>query len=63
MGQATHAISDSSMDAQQMVLRVEFSPVKAKAVRIKASNYGKLPAWHPGAGFDAFIFCDEIIVR
>ena len=32
-------------------------------VRIKATNYGKLPAWHPGKGEPAFIFTDEIIVE
>jgi hypothetical protein len=26
-------------------------------------NYGKLPAWHPGAGGDAFIFVDEIEIK
>lgn len=38
------------------------TPVKARYVRVKAVNFGKLPAWHPGAGFDAFIFVDEIII-
>jgi predicted alpha-1,2-mannosidase len=36
---------------------------KAKYIKIYAKNYGKLPAWHPGAGGDAFIFIDEIEVR
>jgi len=39
------------------------APTKARYVRIKAANLGKIPAWHPGAGFDAFIFVDEIFVR
>ncbi len=38
------------------------SPQQARFVRIKAYNYGKLPAWHPGAGSDAFIFIDEILI-
>lgn len=29
-------------------------------IRIKAKNYGKMPAWHPGAGDPAWIFIDEI---
>jgi hypothetical protein len=61
VGKATHAIQDTSMEAQQMTLNVSFAPLKVKFVRVKARNYGKLPAWHPGAGFDAFIFCDEIM--
>ena len=38
------------------------SPVKARYVRVKAYNLGKIPAWHPGAGEDAFIFVDEIFI-
>ncbi len=41
----------------------EITPVKARFVRVKASNLGKIPAWHPGAGSDAFIFVDEIIIE
>lgn len=39
------------------------APVKARFVRVKAFNLGKIPAWHPGAGDDAFIFVDEIIIE
>jgi predicted alpha-1,2-mannosidase len=35
----------------------------AKYVKIKAYNFGKLPEWHQGAGGDAFIFIDEIIIK
>lgn len=38
------------------------SPVRARYVRVRAYNLGKIPAWHPGAGFDSFIFVDEIII-
>ncbi|MEO8073926.1 MAG: discoidin domain-containing protein, partial [Acidobacteriota bacterium] len=41
----------------------EISPVNARFVRVKAFNLGKIPAWHPGAGNDAFIFVDEIFVE
>ena len=41
----------------------EIAPVKARYVRIKAYNLGKIPAWHPGAGYDAFIFVDEIFIE
>jgi putative alpha-1,2-mannosidase len=40
----------------------EITPTKARYVRIKAVNLGKIPAWHPGAGYDAFIFVDEIFI-
>jgi predicted alpha-1,2-mannosidase len=32
-------------------------------LKVFVKNYGKLPAWHPGAGGDAFIFVDEIEVK
>ena len=38
------------------------SPVKARYVRVHAYNLGKIPAWHPGAGGDAYIFVDEILI-
>lgn len=41
----------------------EIVPVKARYVRVRARNSGKIPAWHPGAGDDAFIFVDEIFIR
>ncbi|HWY38330.1 MAG TPA: GH92 family glycosyl hydrolase [Bacteroidia bacterium] len=36
---------------------------KTRFIKIKAYNYGKLPAWHPGKGDEAFIFIDEIEVK
>lgn len=36
---------------------------EARYVRIRAVNFGKIPAWHPGSGGDAWIFVDEIIVE
>ncbi len=41
----------------------DITPTKARYVRVKADNLGKIPAWHPGAGFDAFIFVDEIFIN
>ncbi len=41
----------------------EIKPTKARFLRVKATNLGKIPAWHPGAGFEAFIFVDEIFIE
>ncbi len=41
----------------------KIAPTKARYVRVHAYNLGKIPAWHPGAGEDAFIFVDEIFVE
>jgi hexosaminidase len=35
----------------------------ARWVRVRATNPGPLPAWHPGAGNPSWICCDEIAVR
>ncbi len=37
--------------------------VTARFVRVTAESYGKLPAWHLGAGGDSWLFADELIVR
>ncbi len=52
-------------DLQAQVKNVEasFTAVPARYVRIKAIQYGKLPAWHEGAGGDTHIFADEINIR
>jgi hypothetical protein len=39
------------------------SPRNARYIRIRAVNFGKIPAWHPGSGGDAWIFVDEIVVE
>jgi hexosaminidase len=38
-------------------------PIKARYIRAVATNFGKLPEWHNGAGGDAWIFADELIIR
>lgn len=39
--------------------------VKARYIRVKAKNFGKLPKGHPGYDFngDAFIFIDEVLIN
>jgi arylsulfatase len=41
----------------------ELPNMRARYVRIKASNVGICPDWHPGAGGKAWLFCDEIIIE
>ena len=36
---------------------------KVRYVKVRAETYGVLPAWHQGAGGEAHIFTDEIIVK
>lgn len=39
------------------------SPTRARYVRVRAFNFGKIPSWHIGAGGDPWIFVDEILIR
>ena len=41
----------------------EFARRQARYVRVRAYNFGVIPAWHPGAGDRAWVFVDEIIVE
>jgi putative alpha-1,2-mannosidase len=43
--------------------RQAIKPVNARYVRLRAFNFGKIPAWHPGAGGDPWIFIDEILIK
>ncbi len=59
---------NNSLDAKNTDVQVRnfdgtFPETKAKFVKIKAKNFGKLPEWHQGAGGEAFIFIDEITVE
>jgi predicted alpha-1,2-mannosidase len=47
--------------ARDLVKSVPSQP--ARYVRVKAYNYGTIPAWHPGHGGQAWIFVDEIIIQ
>jgi putative alpha-1,2-mannosidase len=60
-----HALGASKQDETNSVKTIASKPktIKAKYIKVIAKNYGLLPAWHPGAGGDAFIFIDEITVN
>lgn len=53
--ETTNSVKDFSFSLRQ--------DSKARYVKIKAYNFGKLPEWHQGAGGDAYIFIDEITIR
>jgi predicted alpha-1,2-mannosidase len=61
---ADHSVEDKDYNTQkQEICVITKTPVKAKHIKIKAKNYGTLPEWHQGAGYEAFIFIDEIILN
>ncbi len=56
-------IAPTDMKEQIKDYVTTIAPTKARYVRVHAFNLGKIPAWHPGAGDDTFIFVDEIIIK
>jgi len=59
----TNTLPDKDLEAQVKDLAGDIASHKARFIRVKAKNYGKLPEWHAGAGGEAFIFVDEIMVE
>jgi putative alpha-1,2-mannosidase len=43
--------------------RRAITPTRARYVRVRAYNFGNIPAWHLGAGGDPWIFVDEIFIK
>lgn len=55
-------VAPEDMKPQIKNYKQNITPTRARFVRVKAYNLGKIPVWHPGAGEDAFIFVDEIFI-
>lgn len=55
-------VAPDDMTPQIKDYAAAIAPVTTRYVRVHAYNLGKIPAWHPGAGDDAFIFVDEILI-
>ncbi|MFA5647909.1 MAG: GH92 family glycosyl hydrolase [Bacteroidales bacterium] len=51
-----------SYNITQTDLQAEVKTV-GRYVKVVATNFGKIPSWHLGAGGNAFIFIDEIIIQ
>lgn len=62
-GRAHHRIPDDEEGIFRDDLMVELSGEGVRALRFLARNYGTIPPWHPGAGGEAFIFVDELLVE
>ena len=58
-----HQISPQDEQVNVHRFKTEIVPTDARYLKIKATNFGKLPNWHQGAGNDAYIFVDEIEVK
>lgn len=51
------------LNVQVKKIAASFNTVTAQFVKIKAIQFGKLPAWHEGAGGDTHLFIDEIEIK
>ncbi len=58
-----HDVSDREYGIIRRDLVADVRKAKGRYLKVTARNYGKIPAWHPGHGGDAFIFVDEILVE
>lgn len=54
------AVRERQEESVQHTFTCRGSYTTCRYVRIKASNYGKMPDWHLSAGEQAWLFCDEI---
>ena len=42
---------------------ITFPETSARYLKVSAKTLETLPDWHPGAGYGAFLFIDEITVK
>ncbi len=62
---AASIVNDVSDRMEEVVVKDFVQPrasQRARNVKVKAYNYGTVTAWHPGAGGQAWIFIDEIMI-
>lgn len=63
VGTVENALDPKEYEVKVKPFSLQFNSKKARYVKVIATNFGKLPEWHQGAGFDAYIFIDEITVK
>ncbi len=54
--------SGTQTSVETVAFRVQ-APLRARWLRVRATPYGALPAGHTGAGHQAWLFADEIVVE
>jgi predicted alpha-1,2-mannosidase len=63
VGTAKNKIDEKDEAVQVASLRIDFSLIKTRYIKIKAKNYGIIPAWHLGAGNTSHLFISEVEVK
>lgn len=54
---------DEKVQTQKIPFKTSKTFETARFIKVKATNFGKLPNWHQGKGGDAYIFIDEIEIK
>ncbi|HXB11064.1 MAG TPA: GH92 family glycosyl hydrolase, partial [Bacteroidia bacterium] len=63
VGHVLNTVADTNFAPTISIFKKDIAPKKIRYIKVFAKNYGKLPAWHIGAGGEAYIFIDEIMVK
>ncbi len=63
MGSVGHDVPERLEGSAIHDFALDLGGVEARYVRIRATNPGSCPEWHPGAGNRSWIFVDEIVIR
>ena len=61
-GEARNTLSDQTTAPATRELTIA-AATRTRYLRVHVERYGKLPAWHPGAGQESWFFADEIVIR
>lgn len=63
VGTVQNTIDPKEYETVIKSFELKFKSQKVRYVKVIAENFGILPEWHKGAGFDAYIFIDEITIK
>ena len=62
LGEVASMVSDRNTEPTTRDFTL-VATARARYVRVHVERYGRLPAWHAGAGNEAWFFADEIVVK
>ncbi len=63
IGTAKNKINEKDEAVQVSSLQIDISLLKTRYIKVKAKNYGIIPAWHLGAGNTSHLFISEVEVK
>ena len=63
IGTAKNKIDEKDEAVQVATLQLDISLIKTSYLKVKAKNYGIIPAWHLGAGNTSHLFISEVEVK